>query len=69
MVNSSFLLNNFYTEGFGNIKIDCLQSVKNITDKNLPSVFHTGNIMELKAIDRVISFVKPIFHRRIVTWD
>ena len=67
MVNNRLLLNNLYAISLGYIKIDGFNSVWNVANQNLLSIFYAGNIVELKAIDRVISLVQSIFHRHNIT--
>ncbi len=67
MVNSSFLFNNLYTKGFSDFKVDSLQPVRNIVNKNFLPIFYTSNIMELKTIYRMITLIKLVFHRSMIT--
>ncbi|GFP36213.1 hypothetical protein HKBW3S43_02001, partial [Candidatus Hakubella thermalkaliphila] len=38
MVNSRFLLNNLYAEGFCNFKVDVLQLVRNIASQHFTAI-------------------------------
>lgn len=57
MVISSFLFNNLYAKCFSNTKVYGFEPIRDIACENFLSVFHTGYIVELKTIDRVITFV------------
>lgn len=67
VVNSGFLLNDSYIKSLGDAMVDSFQSFSNLIQKYLAPVFDTSDVMELKAIYRVISFAKIAFHTNIIS--
>lgn len=62
MINSCFLFNDLNSEGPGNIQVDDFKPVRNASDQNFPPILDASNVVELKAINRMISLIYLVFH-------